>query len=115
LVDVETYDDLQRQLEILRGIARGERAVEDGRTLPHAEPKKRMGRWLQVVSTEPALTDLDAIGDYIALDYREAARRLAQKVLNISKNWNVIPRADPCQPSSGGLVTDKLSGRPAGF
>jgi len=33
LVDVETYDDLQRQLNILRGIARGERAVEEGRTV----------------------------------------------------------------------------------
>jgi prevent-host-death family protein len=47
LVDVETYDDLQRQLEILRGIARGERAVEDGRILPHGEAKKRLARWLK--------------------------------------------------------------------
>jgi prevent-host-death family protein len=47
LVDVETYDDLQRQLEILRGIARGERAVEEGRTLSHGEAKKRMARWLK--------------------------------------------------------------------
>jgi prevent-host-death family protein len=47
LIDVQTYDDLQRQLEILRGIARGERAVEEGRTVPHAEAKKRMARWLK--------------------------------------------------------------------
>jgi predicted transcriptional regulator len=47
LVDVETYDDLQRQLTTLRGIARGERAVEEGRTVPHAEAKKRMARWLK--------------------------------------------------------------------
>jgi prevent-host-death family protein len=47
LVDVETYDDLQRQLEILPGIARGERAVEEGRTVPHGESKKRMSRWLE--------------------------------------------------------------------
>ena len=47
LVDVETYDDLQRQLKVLRGIARGERAVEEGRAVPHAEAKKRMGRWLR--------------------------------------------------------------------
>jgi prevent-host-death family protein len=47
LVDVETYEDLQRQLEILRGIARGERAVEEGRTVSQAEAKKRMGRWLK--------------------------------------------------------------------
>jgi len=47
LVDVETYDDLQRQLTMLRGIARRERAVEEGRTLPHGEAKKRMARWLK--------------------------------------------------------------------
>jgi len=34
----------------------------------------------QVVWSEPALTDLDAIADYIALDNPEAARRLVQKV-----------------------------------
>jgi hypothetical protein len=44
---METYDDLQRQLKILRGIAREERAVEEGRTLPQAEAKKRMARWLK--------------------------------------------------------------------
>ena len=47
LVDVETYDELQRQLNVLRGIARGERAIEEGRTVPHAEAKKRMARWLK--------------------------------------------------------------------
>ena len=34
----------------------------------------------EVVWTEPALSDLDAIADYIALDNPEAARRLVQKV-----------------------------------
>ena len=43
LVDVETYDDLQRQLEILRGIARGERAVEEGRPCPTG---RRKSGWL---------------------------------------------------------------------
>ena len=47
LVDVETYDVLQQQLQILRGIARGERAVEEGRTASHARAKKRMARWLK--------------------------------------------------------------------
>ena len=47
LVDVETYDELQQQLQILRGIARGERAVEEGRTVSHAQAKKRMPRWLK--------------------------------------------------------------------
>ncbi|MFY9983119.1 MAG: type II toxin-antitoxin system Phd/YefM family antitoxin [Chthoniobacterales bacterium] len=47
LVDVETYDELQNQLRILRGIARGERAVEEGRTVSNAEAKRRMARWLK--------------------------------------------------------------------
>jgi prevent-host-death family protein len=47
LVDVETYDELQRRLAVLQGIARGERAIEEGRTLPQAEAKRRMSRWLK--------------------------------------------------------------------
>jgi prevent-host-death family protein len=47
LIDVATYDELQQQLEILRGIARGERAVEEGRTVSHAQAKRRMARWLK--------------------------------------------------------------------
>ena len=47
LFDVETYDELQRRLAVLQGIARGERAIEDGRTLSQAEAKKRMARWLK--------------------------------------------------------------------
>ena len=34
----------------------------------------------EVTWTEPALTDLDAIGDYIALDNFEAARKLVRRV-----------------------------------
>ena len=46
LVDVETYEELKRRLQILEGIARGERAIEQGRVLSHAEAKKRLARWL---------------------------------------------------------------------
>jgi PHD/YefM family antitoxin component YafN of YafNO toxin-antitoxin module len=46
-VDVETYDELQRRLAVLQGIARGERAIEEGRTLSQAEAKTRMSRWLR--------------------------------------------------------------------
>ena len=46
LLDVGTYENLQRRLSLLEGIARGERAVEDGRTLTHAQARKRLGRWL---------------------------------------------------------------------
>jgi len=47
LVDVETYDELQRRLAVLEGIARGERAIEERRTLSQAEAKRRMSRWLK--------------------------------------------------------------------
>jgi prevent-host-death family protein len=46
LVDVETYERLNRRLAILEGIARGERAIEQGRVVSHAEAKKRLARWL---------------------------------------------------------------------
>jgi prevent-host-death family protein len=47
LVDVESYETLLRRMSLLEGIARGEKAVEDGRTLTHAQAKDRMGRWLK--------------------------------------------------------------------
>jgi len=34
----------------------------------------------EIIWTEPALNDLDAIADYIALDDPEAARRLVRKI-----------------------------------
>ena len=46
LVDIETYQQTQRRLEILEGIARGERAIERGRLVSHTAAKKRMTRWL---------------------------------------------------------------------
>lgn len=47
LVDVKTYDALQRRMNLLEGIARGEKAIEDGRTMSHAQAKQRMARWLK--------------------------------------------------------------------
>jgi predicted transcriptional regulator len=38
---------LQRRLALLEGIARGERAIAEGRTLSQAEVKRRMRRWLK--------------------------------------------------------------------
>ena len=46
LVDVETYERLNQRLAILEGIARGERAIEQGRVVSHAVAKKRLARWL---------------------------------------------------------------------
>jgi prevent-host-death family protein len=47
LVDVDTYENTQRRLAIHEGVARGERAVEEGRVVGHSEAKKRMARWLR--------------------------------------------------------------------
>lgn len=47
LVDVETYEAQQRRMGLLEGIARGEKAIEEGRTLSHAQAEKRMERWLK--------------------------------------------------------------------
>ncbi len=46
LVDVEDYDALQRRMQILEGIARGESAVQEGRVLSHAQAKDKMQKWL---------------------------------------------------------------------
>ncbi|MEM7469013.1 MAG: type II toxin-antitoxin system Phd/YefM family antitoxin [Pseudomonadota bacterium] len=47
LVDVESYEKLQSKLRLLEGIARGEKAIEDGRTLSHKQAKAKMARWLK--------------------------------------------------------------------
>jgi prevent-host-death family protein len=47
LVDVESYEKLQAKIKLLEGIARGERAIEDGRTLSNAQAKAKMARWLK--------------------------------------------------------------------
>ena len=45
LVDVESYDLLLKRMKLLEGIARGEKAIEDGRTVTHAQARQRLARW----------------------------------------------------------------------
>ncbi|MGC4027300.1 MAG: type II toxin-antitoxin system Phd/YefM family antitoxin [Steroidobacteraceae bacterium] len=47
LVDVESYELLQRRMKLLEGIARGEKAIEEGRTVTHTQAKQRLSRWLK--------------------------------------------------------------------
>ena len=47
LVDVESYDLMQRRMDLLEGIARGEHAIADGRVATHAQAKARLARWLK--------------------------------------------------------------------
>ena len=47
IVDVKSYEALQSRVEILEGIARGERAIQEGRVLSHDKAKAKMKRWLK--------------------------------------------------------------------
>lgn len=47
LMAVDAFESLNRRLGILEGIARGERAIEEGRVVAQAEAKKRMVRRLR--------------------------------------------------------------------
>jgi len=47
LVDVETYELQLQRLQIMEGIARGEKAIQEGRTLTNEEAKKSLSRWLK--------------------------------------------------------------------
>ncbi len=46
LVDVQTYEEQQARMQILEGLARGERAIQEQRTVTHEQARKRMKRWL---------------------------------------------------------------------
>ena len=47
LADDESYEQLQAKMKLLEGIARGERAVDEGRTVSNAQAKQKMARWLK--------------------------------------------------------------------
>jgi prevent-host-death family protein len=47
LVDVVTFEALQNRLRLLEGIARGERAIQEGRISTHVQAKQRLKRWLK--------------------------------------------------------------------
>ncbi|EGR7969227.1 type II toxin-antitoxin system Phd/YefM family antitoxin [Vibrio vulnificus] len=47
LVDVDDYEFMQNRLAILEGIARGERAIADGKVVDHNEAKDKMSKWLK--------------------------------------------------------------------
>ena len=46
LIDVCTFEGLQRKLSILEGIALGEQAIRDGRTVSQEDAKLRFAKWL---------------------------------------------------------------------
>jgi prevent-host-death family protein len=46
LVDVAMFELMQDRMGILEGIARGERAILENRTLTQADARRRMKKWL---------------------------------------------------------------------
>lgn len=46
LVDVESYEAMAARNALLEGIAKGEKAIEEGRVVSDSEARKRMSRWL---------------------------------------------------------------------
>ena len=51
-----------------------------------------------LIWTEPALNDLDAIADYIAIDDEAAAKRLVQRVLAHVEQLRTHPESGPPVP-----------------
>lgn len=47
LVDVDQFEQIQKKLTLLEGLARGEKAILEDRIVSHKDAKKRMARWLE--------------------------------------------------------------------
>jgi len=47
LVSFAPYDELNRRLSVIEGIALGEQAVNDGRIYSRVEAKRRLSKWLR--------------------------------------------------------------------
>ena len=47
LVDVADFEAMQRRIELLEGLAKGERAVLEERTVSHDDARSRMNKWLE--------------------------------------------------------------------
>ncbi len=46
LIDADDYELMQKRMQILEGIARGELAISENRVHTHAEAKRKMKKWL---------------------------------------------------------------------
>jgi toxin ParE1/3/4 len=66
----------------------------------------------KVVWTEPALSDLDAIADYIALDNPSAARELVRRVLTHVEQLAAHPRSGSKPPKLSGWRYRQIIGPP---
>jgi prevent-host-death family protein len=46
-VDVEDFEFMQRRMQILEGVVRGERAILEGRTMSSKDAREKMHKWLK--------------------------------------------------------------------
>ena len=63
---------------------------------------------VELIWSEPALQDLDAIADYIALDKPEAARTLVERVFDKVEAIRRFPRLGSCPPELPGMPYRQL-------
>jgi len=47
LVDVDDYEFMQKRMQILEGVAKGELAISRGETISNIEAKDKMHKWLK--------------------------------------------------------------------
>ena len=47
LVDVDHYEIMQNRMSILEGLARGETAIQEGRTFSQTQAREKMSKWLK--------------------------------------------------------------------
>lgn len=47
LVDVDDYEFMQQRMQILEGVARGEKAIKNGDTFSNQDAKEKMSKWLK--------------------------------------------------------------------
>lgn len=47
LVDVQDYDFMQRRIQILEGIAKGEKAILESRIYTNKQAKEKASKWLK--------------------------------------------------------------------
>jgi len=47
LVEAKSYEAMRKRLQLLEGLARGEKAIAEGRVVSHSRAKKRLARWLK--------------------------------------------------------------------
>jgi len=47
LLDVQDYEMMLERMRILEGIAKGEQAIRDGKTVDMAQAKEKMSKWLE--------------------------------------------------------------------